>query len=529
MTSYQGQVAVIPLGAGGMMTDNPHTAVPGTKLFRARNLTMNNGALEKDFGSMKFNQTAVPSGIRQIFDWHPTTLLQKFIVVANDGRVHRFKQFNSSIIMPPEIGGPTFLKTNEFVTMSEGGAEETNKDKKLFILDGQNVPQVIVADATTRRDILAPAADWTGPNQPFKMFLHRSKNYAFGNKNSPHRLYITSALDHEDFTGGKTFDLFPGESERIIDHFVFKGRLFILKFPNGLYFVDDVDPDPGNWTATKINGDFGASSPQSAFFVKDDILVPNNYGSVTSVIASDTLGDLKSADLYANLRVEGLVRNELSQLGGAARNAIYYQDKKEAYITYRSPVSNQNDRMIKIDFTRASPEIILIDKDQPTCIALRRDERGILRPMYGADDGFIYFMDRENRNVGGNAFRAEFQTHNLDFSQANVIKGDLQKQFDFIEFVYEPTGNFDVNFEIFIDGKTQKTGTFKVVGRSTLGVIKTGSGETSAKSPFTEHIPIGGQGRRISIKCYNDVVDQNFKLLRINVFYKETGNQRTTF
>lgn len=533
---YQGKLAVIPLGSRGFQLDLPHTIPDPSKLFRARNVTLSDGAVEKDFGSRKWNQTALESGVRAFIEYYPTKQNRRVLAVCNNGRIYRFiHPYMPAVEFNRDSLAPETLVTSGTITTLACGAEETGNPKKIFIFSGQDLPQVITGDSLNRKNITNPPADWTGRNQPIKGILYKNRVVAWGNDNSKHRLYFSSASDHENFTSSPlTVEVYPGEGDGIVDCFEFKGRFFILKGPSGLYYLNDSDADVANWTIDKLHGSFGGAGPHCVIEAFDDILIANSTGSITSLVAADTFGDIASADMFKILRIERLLKQELSPENGDERHFLYCPSRRTAYVTYRSYTSARNNRILQLSFNGDVPEPTLINKDQPNCLGLIKDNFGLARPCYGSDDGFIYVMDDINRNVNGNGYLAEILTLNMDFGAGDPLAAELEKAFDFVEIVYEPTGNLQLNIDWYIDGLFYGTVTTRLdtmieveEGKSNLNSGKAGQMITSPKAPYAKRLPIGGNGRRIAFRCYNDEANVNFKLLKLNVYYKPIGTDQT--
>jgi len=506
---YKGQIINIPLGQGGLHTDDPGRDIPPTKMTRAENVTTSNGFLEKDFGSMRWNATAkLSTGILQLFDYMPNNTSQRMVVVGNNGKVFKFQNEFSFSEVTTEVTDQETLLTNQFVNMVQVGNEETANPKKLFIMTGQNPVQVITADGNTRRDILLPAFDWSGTNQPFGMVQFLGRQAAWGNDNSPHSLYISLATDHEDFQSTPIIiQVYPSEGEGVRAVLAWKQRLIIFKYPKGVYTITPTSADPTTWIPVKEFDSFGAVSPYGVTQVLNDILVANEYGSVTSLSAAEYQGNLANNDLFHILRVQEFFRDEVSKRGFEQRHAIYYRDKKQAFITYRSLDSSVQNRIAIIDYHHADkPQIYISTKDQPNALALRRDDFGIEKPVYGANDGYIYTMDSVNHWVGDTidvqeSFEMVSQTPPLDLGFADAGLSEKNKIFDFLEVVYSPTGNAnDLEIDIFIDHKFSQTIKVSLPGTTTLDQGKIDDVR------FTENIhksvrkKIVGFGRRITLR-----------------------------
>ncbi len=531
--AYKGEIAIVPMGLGGLRTDDPESDIPATSKVSALNATFHNNFAEKDFGSIQWNPTALPSPILHAQDWFPTPIIQRLIAVTADGKVTRFKDaFNTSEVTAVSPA-PATLTVPGSVTTTLGGQEETLRDRKLFIFTGTDPVQVISGDGLTRRNISQPPADWAGSSQPTSSVIHLGRHMAWGNQNDPHRVYVSSALDHEDFlTLPLSFSVHPGEAEGIRLGIVFRSRLFIVKEPRGLYFLDAPSVIEATWSFKKLSDIFGTNSPRSAALVLNDVMIGNEYGSITSLKASDTFGDIDSADIFSALKVQQFARDEISKQGAGERCAIYYPDKKTLMMTFRSLSGDSNDRISQISFKEPNnPTVSWNTKDQANCLALQRDESGVERPIYGSNDGFIYRMDSVNRWVGDlgavqNGYRFEVETPAMDFGQADPSIAELNKIYDFLEVVFEPTGDWPLFIDVFIDARFHNTMKFQMNWKSELDEFKLDSDRIDSETEFPRRQPLYGLGRRIGFRCYNDVAGQNIKLHSLKIYWRRSGQQQ---
>jgi hypothetical protein len=307
----------------------------------------------------------------------------------------------------------------------------------------------------------------------------------------------------------------------------------------GVYFLDDSDASVANWVVKKLSGDYGATSPHSLLNILDDIKICNTFGTITSAIAVESFGDVESADLFHNMRVEDTIRQKMSQEGGNLRHSMYFAEGKIAYFTYKSSGGTRKDRIVKMNFNEKIPEITIIEKDLPNCFGQRRDNQNILRPYYGAEDGYIYSMEEEDRDVAASGYTGTFQTPHMDMSgQSGDLKvKTIQKQFDFVEIYYEPAGDWNLTVDVWIDGIKHDSFTVSMaararnlnVGEKELGALVLGTSTLAAGSPYAHRQRIGGQGRTISIKCSNAGNGQNFAITNINIYFRPLANQQASF
>jgi len=521
---YIGQRVRIPVGRGGLLTDQNQSDIPPTNLIEATNIEIRNGIVQKELGSRKFNNTALSgtSGIVALIDWHPNTVKQAFVAVTRDGKVWYVPDAETTTEIVPAAGdlAPVTLNPTTQTFILTGGSESSTKNRKLFIFTGNDPVQVIDGTALVRKNIANPPTDWSGTNQPTFGFIHKSFMLAFGNRNDPFRVYISLATDHENFTDSvKNFTVDPGEAQGLISANVYKGRPFLFKFPQGINSVDDSAADPASWFAPRLTDELGAASIRSAAQVLDDLFIANSTGSITSASASDKLGDIEAGDILRNLKVENFIRTQVNQAGLSDRQAIYHSERKYAFFTYRSAGGIKNDRIVKLDMSQTPAAVTITDKDQPNVIIMRQ-VKTVLKPFYGADDGFIYEMDREDRNVASVAYEGLFQTPHMDLGFIDPLLAEQNKVFDFLEVSFYPTGTWDLSVEVQIDGRVKETITFPLSYDPVLDDLELDSEQLHGPVARSVRKRLHGRGRRISLKCSNNGLNENFKISALTLYFR---------
>lgn len=547
--NYDGQPFVIPLGQSGLFTDAPQSYIPFTGLIRSNNVTYYNNVLQKDFGSRIWNSTPLPGSIVRAKESFidSQSQQQRIFTLCSDGNLYKFTNyFTKTLITPNSALEPAALNSQGLNSMVTGGAELVGRDKKLFLFNGHDTPQVVSADTNIRHNMSKPALEWTGTNQPFGGIIHRGALIAFGCPNNPHAVYASNVLDHEDFQTNGTFEIFniyPGEYDGIVCLAVFRGRLFAFKYPLGVYYLVDTDPSISNWYFAKQEESFGACSPQSAVEVQDDLLVANNYGSITSMKAALMFGDIMQKDVFYQTYNYRFAEQEVRPDIRAGRNLIYYGTKRQVLCTFQSNTGMNNDRISIIDYKDQNnpPKVAWINKDQPNCLFTIRDNVGISRPFYGSSDGNIYQMGVNDRWVGSQtdttqqaAYLMDAQTPHMDFGQGSIytpgtgnnLLAAQVKNYDFLEIEYEPTGDWDVNIDVFIDGRFSKTYPCNLSARSSLGELPANASPIDGLCGFFRRFPINGQGRTISLRFYNGVLGQDVRLVRAIIYYRASGQQQ---
>lgn len=526
--SYQGQIFRIPLGSRGLVTDEVPGRAPFDSLQEAMNVTCRDGLVEKDTGSWRWNASALSSGIIAFSDFWPNDVVQKVFTLARDGVVRAFEDRYTTTTITASGAAPTtlILSTNSQPCFVQGGAESAGRNRKLFLFSGSNPVQVISGTANVRTNLTTPPADWASSYPRFGL-IHRNRLVAFGNANDPHRFYMSTTGDQENFTGtgALQFQVYPGEGESLLSACVYKGRLFLFKAPYGAYYLDDSDPDYANWGIVKVSGTFGVASAFSSFSVLDDLFVANSTGSITSMQATQKFGDVESGDVFRNLRNESYMRQNTSRNGTRNRYAVYYEDRKTALLTYQSAGGVRNDTICAIDFNDPNmPKVTWGNRDQATCLGLMKDTLGVSRPVYGAEDGYLRVMDWNTREIeSGTSYSGSFRTVDLDMGAADPGLAEKMKLFDFLEVSFEEAGNWNLTVYVYVDGVYSETLSVKMTKATYLGSFPASTADAVGRTPQSYRIPIHGTGRRISFKCFNAGLRQTFRISSLNVYFRVAG------
>lgn len=517
--AYIGQQVNIPLGDEGLRTDDPQTRLAPNMLTEAINVEFYTGAITKTFGSSKFNSTALTAGITGLFDYFPSPLVQRLIAATADGKLWRDTGDGTFSSNTPIVTGLGVLNKN---TMSfvEAGNEASGQNKKLFLFSNTAQLSYLDGDAVSLTTVASPAADWASAF-PTKGIVHRNRLIGFGNTNQPHFLYLSDPGDHTDFTGAGSLilEVFPGEGNRIVSAFSYKGRLFLFKEPYGLYFLVDEDPNFANWYILKADSSFGIASPNSVIQALDDVLAANSTGSITSLLASEKLGDVSSGDILSIAGIENYIRNYTARSGTADMQALYYPEKKKAYFTYTKQGSTASDAILEIDINKAKPRYSLNTKDAAEVLTLRKDTDNIERPIYGDASGFVYTMDSSDLTVDGSPYVGSFTTPQIDFSFLDPSLAVKTKIFDFLSLVFEGTSNNPVNVEVIIDGKLVETLSFPQFTGVGLDNFTLDVDVFAGTEVQTRRKLLHGCGKRIQFRVYNTTANE-FKLEQMIIEFR---------
>lgn len=530
---YAGDTAKIAVGVGGIRTDDAPNQIPAGSLLRATNVIIENGVVSRDYGSRKWNQTALDSGIVAMYDWWPNSGTQYRIIVTRNGRVYKFIDQFTYVEVTPTGSAPTTLTVTERVHIIEGGAEEVGNDKKLFIFTGNNPVQVISGLEDTRHNLESPAADWAS-SYPFWGIVYLGRLFAFGNGNNQHYIYGSSDTDHEDFaTPFNLFlnNIFPGDGQRLQHGFIYKGRLHVVKYPRGLYGLKLQDVgDPTTWFFEKIHDDFGTASVAGGCSVMDDYWVTTADSNIVSLAATFSLGNVEQANVLKSIKAETYVKQIAAPHGVGERQAFWFPTRKQALFLYREKTATKNGLVLKFDFQDAAPKLTVVNKQPINCIGTFRNVSQEEILAFGGEDGFLY-EETENRVLGelqaysgadlvttfAGVFESSFQTPHSDFG----IPKD--KNYEFIELKYIPTGAFNLQCDIFIDGNYTQTKSFYLGRGNQLDVSNLDSMRLQGRSLRTHRLPIRGRGQTISAKLYTSGENENFEVPEILIGFRTQG------
>lgn len=473
---YKGLTALVQLGQGGMYTDDAPSNVPVTNLIKCRNCIIDNGSVLNEPGSIRWNKSQIyydvvyddegnlvsrtldGSGIVAMYDWFPVQDLQYTLVVTRIGKVYRFQnQYEYVEITANQIfidangeTAPESLSIIDQVVILQCGQELAGLPRKLFIFTGGSQVQVISGTNTTRTNISNPAKDWKDGNYPFAGILFNGRVFAWGNPNFPHNVYASDNTvnlpitamgpnGNEDFVSDafniNVTNIFPGEGQKVVAGFNYKGRLQIAKYPRGLYYLNiPTATDPTTWYYSKLSDDLGTTSPLAICNVYDDYWMMNNVSSITSMSAALTLGQMTTADILKQSKVSNFFAQIISPLGIGVRQALFCTQTKKAYFLTRKtsfdvaqrksifenlqtnpPIintgtpgqsvgagENVNSMMVVFDFSSETQKIMYSDKDQANCMALIKNNIGVDELFFGSEDGYIYKTGRANRAIKWN-------------------------------------------------------------------------------------------------------------------------------
>lgn len=525
--AYRGQTVTLPIGAQGFNgSRNPSKMGPGHFGY-VEGVDYDGGVLVKEGGAEKLNSSDIGTAAAIIagFNWSPSGGLAHDIVFSDEGNVLKdtgagtFGTTVASGLSIPTVYPPFF---------ATGGGETVGAARKLFLFNEAEQVQVLPGTSNTMADITDPAADWTAA---FPIFgcLHDLRMWAGGVATDPHRLYYTTTADHEDFAGGGTLSIYPGEGEIIVAAVSFRGLLLVFKRPKGLYVVDTRDPTPANWQVQKLNSAVGAAGPWCVPQISNDLVILDKGGNFHLMSAVQDFGDINTANIGQISEISAFMRVEASLANLHKSVGAWYSAKSQAWFMVPRVGSTENDMRIKIDFNdpQVGPRFLISRRDVGLSMWMRPNAQGVEKPALGDNEGFIWLMDEEERTKDGAAYDFAFETSETDLSFADPQLSAVTKNGAFIEIVSDVVTQTELTITPLWDGQPADPINFELGGAgAALGSFTLDVDALATAGIVTQRRKLTGSGRRLKLMGENTAVDDEVRLSEVRISFTP-GDERT--
>ena len=335
---YTGITATIPGGAGGFNpVDNP-AIVPMTDLLEAENVIIEDGTWHKLHGVMAWAVdlpgTPPNNCVDSLMEWHPTLDTQCMASACRTGYLYKSDEATGDL-------GYTCLNTVSPVTTTQrsqwivAGQETAGNPPILVFVNGYNSPGVVQGTEDTMYAMENPSTDWSGTGYgPVSGLIHRGRLVGVGGKNAPHRIWFSLASDHEDFTTTPTtVDIGPGIGRRLVAGVSFQGRLFLWKWPRGIFWLDDSDPTPANWVVHQKTRALGcAFTPNAVLPIDDDVmfLSPDGTFHLLSAITGDELSGVRASSISNALNLDDWIKANIDLTKLNYVSSVWYPGRRLA-------------------------------------------------------------------------------------------------------------------------------------------------------------------------------------------------------
>lgn len=440
----------IPAGRGGINRSKNLENVPITDLSYVDGITCERDLWEKETGAEKINSTVLTgsAAVKGGVEFTSAAGVTEQIAYIDSGVSASLVTVGAGGVVKTIASG---LTTGGFPVFAEGWDGAT---KALYIVTGLDAPQVYTGGATTSA-IPTPSPDWSGSNQPSWVAAHRERMAMGGNANFPHNVYLSVPGEHGNYTGplSAVQRIYPGSGQKIVTGVSWRDRLYLFKYPRGVYFLNDLDPNIANWSVAEITRAFGVAGPGCVNPIEDDLVILGSDGFFYALSQIRTLGQIAVPPL-STLETNQFIKEELNLAQLALVQSVWYGHKRKAIFVVPATGSTVNNRRIDIDMHEAgSPRFHFSRRDTCPSIWLRRaTATDTQKPVFGDASGFVWAMEQATRGKAGIGFNGQYETRPIALYPKGIRRGNLKE----LEVVFDPQGNFDLTVEVLRDGSVSE-------------------------------------------------------------------------
>lgn len=518
---FIGEVAEIIPGTAGLTGSRSAARISPGHLIQANNVEYVSGTVRKEGGALKYNAAAITGAPAVLggHDWWPDAGTQRMVVLLSDGTLK--KDSGAGTFPTTLVAGLSVTDVTPIFV--DGGQELAANPRKLFIFTGLNQCKVLNADGVVVTDIASPPGDWT-TRRPVCGEIHENRLWGA----SRHTIYASLPTNHEDFTTTPySLPVYPGVGDDIAALLSFKGMLLVFKRPVGIYAIDTSDTNTALWRVNKVNDNIGIANPRAVTQIDDDVVFETRISTLHLLSAIREFADVKSSSISAIQDMDTFTRTNLSKSNTRFNQMVYYQDKRELHVTDSTLNAAADTRNFRVVLDMNDPAVMRFrtsDFMLNRSLWLRRDSRGIHKPVVGDNNGFVWLLDDAGLTKDGAGYTGLFQTAHLDLSHVDPKLGSVNKIGKFLEVVGDPDGNWLLTVEVYWDGVLKQTIQFNLatagaaLGTFTLGTHALGGNRVSRKRRR-----LVGQGKNISLLGKNGTPGEGFAVIKFYLYFKRGG------
>lgn len=462
-------------------------------------------------------------------DWRPSPGTQRQVTAWNNGKI--YKEVGTDV---DNVELATGLGFTDPVVFVEGGNVTFGGPRKLYMYSKNVAPKELSGDGATMSGITAESTDWAS-TKPSGAVYHDARVFAFGIDGAPHNLYISSLNDHGSFTASdaRVYEIAPGHGEQLTAAFSFLPQLlYVFKFPRGIWAVDTTDLTGFFLPISLVRGDIGMAGPNAITKVGNDVLFVSSNGRLYSLTALRPDVDPTDADITAKLNLTEFIKQKVNANKLAHARLVYDEIRKEVWYIFTSKDGTINDSALIIDVNDINrPRIAFEDRGEFFEAAWPRiATNGFTELFSGGIGGNVYRLNVASRSVAATtAYTSEFQYPDTDFNFLSPRLAGVEKRYDFLEVTVIPSGNFDMSFQIFIDGQPLKTVTINLGDTGAVFGPSAGAGvfdtSTFGGQTIVKHrVEIDACGNQIGIRGAGSGLNEDFAIANIKIYFKPLGN-----
>lgn len=528
--AYTGLVTRLPIGLQGFSGSRNPTQLQAGHFAEVEGVTLDGGLIQKEGGASKLNSSALgaPSQIISGFNYSPLADLTRDVVFLSNGSI--LKDTGAGTFGTTLASGLNSTRDPPPYFMMAGG-EAAGSPRTLFCFSEVNQVRAVDGDGAAMAAITTPPADWAGAgNFPTFGILHEGRLWGGGNASDPHRIYYSTPVDHQNFTGAGsgTLSIFPGQGERLVGGVSFKGLLVLFKFPKGIYLVTTTDPSPTGWRVDPLSLAVGAVNQHCILPIDNDTLYLDSGGNIHKLSATNAFGGVETSNISQASDLSEFMRSSVDLTKLIRSSAIWYGTKQLAMFSLKSLSGTDSDLILTVDFSnpQVGPRFLKSARDEPFSLWTRPSSLGVYKPVHGDGDGFVWLMDTDARAKDGAGYTMSFVTANTDLSFIDPIMSTKNKTGDFLELIFEPQGDWDLAVTVFWDDVPGPPLLFSMGGDGApLGSFELDADILVSTSIESLRKRIAGSGRRCRLEVMQTGLNQNVAISDFFLSFRVTDER----
>lgn len=367
-------------------------------------------------------------------------------------------------------------------------------------------------------------ADWVA-GKPSWAFPHFGRMYAGGNTNRPDGVYVSVLNSYGDFINSGTlfFLLYPGEGERIVGGVSWRNKAYVFKYPKGIYVLDDSSNDVADWHFRRVSKYVGCVGPNAMLEADDEVYFVSPDGYIHALSAVQESGDVMSSAILP-MELGTFIRENVNFSRLDRVSSAYYAKKRKIVFGFSGPSSSVNDLMIGRDVHRTGDvQPFVSQRDECQSLAIYRDPSSQQNNLLaGTSTGYVYQLDTEARSKDGAGYMSRFETKDIDLYPQGSRNGNLRE----LEVTFVPTGNWNIDLKVYLDGDLGDPLTLSMVGAG--GILGSFVFDTDVLGTEVLQNARGrlyGDARRVRVAGENANPDETFSLTNLAIRFTP-GNVR---
>lgn len=520
----------IPCGKGGLNRMDNYLDFPIEDLAWVDGLTAEHNAWEKEGGASKFNSSALGAAVLTAHDaWNsspsgsatvPAVTTQKLLtVISSTTNTIRTLHTDGSVLNSQNLAAAPYAPF--FVN---GVIRNVISSQIMFSLN--TIPLYTVPETYALQTCAYPAADWSTTEYPSIAFTHNFRMLCATTLTSI--VYMSSPNDHTVFASTqpntRIMDVFPGDNRNISAGVSWRGRAYIFKNERGIYYIEDSDSNIANWRTIKVTDAVGVAGPGCVVAYEDDVIFLATDGYFYSLSDIQTLGQ-KSIKPILPAELSDFIRFELSFDKMPLTKGIYYAAKRQIWFSLfgsgSPPYANR--RLILDANLPGKIRILWSERDEMACLSTRRNS-GILNPIWGDSDGYVWVGDQAARNKDGSGYLGQFETPPFSIFPSDDRFANLKE----LNVTFKPKGAYDLSLEVHADDALVQTLTLSQQSTgSPTGSFSLDADVVAGDVIGTTVVPLEGEAQRVKFVGKNEEDDETFAIQALNIRHTPGSHHAT--